>query len=74
MRTSEEATIGKSLIDKSLLLETRREDLQVHSIQLAILFGSHASGQSHSRSDVDIAVEFDTVRPSDPDYNEAFLG
>ncbi|WP_254525992.1 type VII toxin-antitoxin system MntA family adenylyltransferase antitoxin [Natrinema caseinilyticum] len=69
MRTSEETTI-----DKSLPLETLRAVLQEHSIQLAILFGSHASGETHSRSDIDIAVEFDTVRPSDPNYNEVFFG
>jgi len=69
MRTSEEAAISKSLP-----LETLREVLQEHSVQLAILFGSHASGDDHSRSDIDIAVEFDTVRPNDSAYNEVFFG
>jgi len=69
MRTSEEAAINNSLP-----LETLREVLQEHPVQLAILFGSHVSGDAHSRSDIDMAVEFDTVRPSDPVYNEVFLG
>lgn len=69
MRTSENAAI-----DESLPLETLQEVLQEHSVQLALLFGSHATGESHSRSDIDIAVEFDTVSPSDSAYNEAFLG
>src|SRR6056297_529271 len=69
MRTSENAAI-----DESLPLGTLQEVLQEHPVQLAILFGSHATGESHSRSDIDIAVEFNTVRPSDPDYNEVFLG
>jgi len=69
MRTSEEAAINNSLP-----LETLRAVLQEHPVQLAILFGSHVRGDVHSGSDIDIAVEFDTVRPSDPVYNEVFLG
>lgn len=69
MRTSEEAAI-----DDSLPLETLREVIQEHPVQVALLFGSHASGETHSRSDIDIAVEFETVRPEEPDYNEVFLG
>jgi len=69
MRTSENAAI-----DESLPLETLQEVLQEHPVQLAIVFGSHATGESHSRSDIDIAIEFDAVRPSDPAYNEVFLG
>ena len=69
MRSSENTTTGESL-----LLQTLQEVLQEHPVQLAILFGSHATGVSHSRSDIDIAVDFDTVRPSDPAYNKVFLG
>lgn len=69
MRSSEEATL-----DESLPLETLRAVLREHSVQLAILFGSHASGETHSQSDIDIAVDFDAVRLSDPDYNEVFFG
>nr|WP_276256834.1 nucleotidyltransferase domain-containing protein [Halovivax sp. TS33] len=69
MRTSEEAAL-----DESLPLETLRAVLREQSVELAILFGSHATGETHSQSDIDIAVDFDAVRPSDPDYNEVFLG
>ncbi|WP_338005169.1 type VII toxin-antitoxin system MntA family adenylyltransferase antitoxin [Natronoglomus mannanivorans] len=69
MRTSEEVAL-----DESLPLETLQAVLREQSVELAILFGSHASGNTHSQSDIDIAVDFDAVRPSDPDYNEVFLG
>ncbi|WP_222914526.1 nucleotidyltransferase domain-containing protein [Natrinema sp. SYSU A 869] len=69
MRTSEEADL-----DESLPLETLQAVLREQSVQLAILFGSHASRNTHSQSDIDIAVDFDSVHPSDPDYNEVFFG
>ncbi|WP_137290875.1 type VII toxin-antitoxin system MntA family adenylyltransferase antitoxin [Natronorubrum halophilum] len=69
MRTSEETAL-----DESVPVETLREILQEHSVQLAILFGSHAQGETHAGSDLDIAVSFETVRPSDPDYNDVFFG
>lgn len=69
MRTAENATL-----DDSFPLETVREILRRHSVRVGILFGSHATGESHSRSDIDIAVDFEAVRPGDPDYNAVFLG
>lgn len=69
MRTARDAAL-----DDSLPLETLRAVLREHPIRVAILFGSHVTGDAHARSDIDIAVEFDTVRPSDPEYNETFLG
>ena len=69
MRTSEDAAI-----ENSLPLERLQAVLQEHPVQVAILFGSHAHGETHTRSDIDIAVEFETVCPSDPDYNEVFFG
>lgn len=69
MRTSEEAAI-----EQSLPLERLQAVLQAYPVQAAILFGSHARGEPHSRSDIDIAVDFETARPSDPDYNEVFFG
>jgi uncharacterized protein len=69
MRTWEEATL-----DESLPLERLREVFQEHEIRLAILFGSHASGEIHSRSDIDLAVELEDVQPTDPEYNERFFG
>ena len=61
-------------IDDSLDLDTLREVLRQHPVRLAILFGSHATGTTHAASDIDIAVEFDSHRPSDRDYNDVFLG
>lgn len=61
-------------LDSSLDLDTLRSVLREHPVRLAILFGSHATGTTHSGSDIDIAVEFDDQRPSDPGYNDTFLG
>lgn len=69
MRTVESTTVNVSL-DLDALLGVLRE----HPVQLAILFGSHATGTTHSASDIDLAVEFDAQRPSDPSYNDTFLG
>jgi len=69
MRTTEDAPI-----EHSLPLERLQAVLQEHPVQAAILFGSHARGETHTRSDLDIAVAFETTRPSDPAYNEVFFG
>lgn len=69
MRTAE-----ASDLDESLDLETLREVIREHPVKLAILFGSHATGATHSASDIDLAVEFDTVRPPDPEYNDTYFG
>lgn len=69
MRTSEDATI-----DTPLPLETLREVLRDHPVEIAFLFGSHAHGETHARSDIDIAVTFETIRPGDSNYNEVFFG
>ena len=68
MKTAETAALDASLV------ETLREVLQEHPVRLAILFGSHATGTAHSASDIDLAVELDSLRPADADYNEAFFG
>lgn len=69
MRTSEDAAL-----EESLPLGTLREILREHPVRVAILFGSHATAETHSRSDLDIAVEFEAIRPTDPNYNEVFFG
>ncbi|QLH81116.1 type VII toxin-antitoxin system MntA family adenylyltransferase antitoxin [Halosimplex pelagicum] len=51
-----------------------RARLDEAPVRVAILFGSHATGRAHARSDLDIAVEFEGVEPGDPEYNETFLG
>lgn len=48
--------------------------LESAPVRLAILFGSHATGGTHPRSDVDIAVEFEGLRPGDEGYHTTFLG
>lgn len=67
-------TSGDAAVDDALPLETLRSVLREHPVEVAILFGSHARGEAHSRSDIDIAVAFEAVRPSDSDYNEVFFG
>ena len=69
MKTVESATINTSLD-----LDTLKEIFQDHPVRLAILFGSQASGSTHETSDIDLAVEFENIRPPDSNYNEAFFG
>ena len=67
-------TVESTAVDASLDLDTLLDVLREHPVQLAILFGSHATETTHAASDIDLAVEFDAERPSDPSYNETFLG
>lgn len=67
-------TAGSTALDTHLDLDALQEVLREHPVRLAILFGSHATETTHSQSDIDLAVEFDTHRPSEPSYNDEFLG
>jgi Nucleotidyltransferase domain. len=58
----------------TLDLDALRAVLREHPIQLAILFGSYATETTYTTSDIDLAVEFDDHRPSDPSYNDVFFG
>ena len=69
MRTAE-----STALDAALDLDALQAMLREHPIRLAILFGSHATETTHATSDIDLAVEFDEHRPSDPNYNDVFLG
>jgi predicted nucleotidyltransferase len=69
MRTVESITL-----DLSIDLDALQAVVREHPVQLAILFGSHATETTHARSDLDLAVEFDDHRPADPSYNDVFLG
>lgn len=69
MRTAE-----STALDAALDLDALQAVLREHPIRLAILFGSHATETTHATSDIDLAVEFDEHRPSDPSYNDVFLG
>ena len=61
-------------LDTSLDLDALQAVLREHPVRLAILFGSHATETAHATSDIDLAVEFDEHRPSEPSYNDVFLG
>jgi predicted nucleotidyltransferase len=69
VRSAESTTL-----DGSLDIDALRAVLREQPVQLAVLFGSHATGTAHATSDIDIAVEFDEDRPPDPGYNDVFLG
>jgi predicted nucleotidyltransferase len=69
MRAIETADVGESLP-----LDALQSVLGDHPIRLAVLFGSYATDRIHARSGVDIAVEFENLRPGDDSYNEGFLG
>ncbi|WP_136592547.1 type VII toxin-antitoxin system MntA family adenylyltransferase antitoxin [Salinigranum halophilum] len=67
-------TVATADIDDSLPLETLRAILEEHSVQCALLFGSHATDTTHPRSDLDIAVEFETTDREESTYNDSFFG
>lgn len=66
-------TVESTDIDDSLPIETIREVLREHSVQCALLFGSHATATTHPTSDIDIAVELESPHREDPAYNDAFF-
>ncbi|RQG96091.1 type VII toxin-antitoxin system MntA family adenylyltransferase antitoxin [Natrarchaeobius oligotrophus] len=55
-------------------LEALREVLEAYPVDVAILFGSHATGSAHSGSDFDVAVSFRNLEPTEAEYNAAFFG
>lgn len=61
-------------IELDVPVQRLRSMLDDAPVRLAILFGSRATGESHARSDLDLAVEFDDLEPGDPGYNETFFG
>ena len=67
-------TVESTALDTSLDLDALQAVLREHPVRLAILFGSHATESTHATSDIDLAVEFDDHRPSDPSYNGVFFG
>ena len=60
--------------DDPPLMDEVRSTLASAPVRLAILFGSAATGRTHPRSDIDIAIELDGLRPGDPGYNDVFFG
>jgi len=69
MRAVESTNVGARMDVESI-----REVLGDHPVRLAVLFGSYATGSPHEGSDIDIAVAFEGVKPSEAGYNDAFLG
>ena len=69
MRPVEAADLGEAVP-----LDALRSVLDEHPVRFAVLFGSHATGDRHSRSGVDIAVEFEELGPGNDGYNEVFFG
>lgn len=47
--------------DADVDLETLRDVLDRHPVEIAVLFGSTVRGDSHAGSDVDLAVAFDST-------------
>ncbi|PSQ45703.1 nucleotidyltransferase [Halobacteriales archaeon SW_6_65_15] len=68
MKPVESASLGDSLPIADL-----QSVLREYPVRLAILFGSYASGNTHRSSDVDIAVEFESIDRESPAYNEMFF-
>lgn len=67
-------TVAETEIEETVDHGTLQEVLREHPVELAILFGSHATGTTHAASDIDIAVEFADLDPADRGYNDTFLG
>lgn len=55
-------------------LERIESVLSRHPVSFAMVFGSVAHGTMRSESDIDLAVEFDDLRPEDDGYSDAYLG
>jgi len=53
--------------------ETVGATLADHPVSVGLLFGSRARGESHERSDVDVAVVFTDTDPGDPGHVNARL-
>jgi len=53
--------------------ETVSATLADHPVSAGFLFGSRARGESHDRSDIDVAVVFADTDPGDPGHVDARL-
>jgi predicted nucleotidyltransferase len=68
MRLAAQTTIGKRLP-----VEDLQQLFAQQQVRLAICFGSYATGETHAKSDIDIAVELDRLEPGDKGYNDRFF-
>lgn len=57
-----------------LSLDALRTALEQEPVRVAICYGSQATGRTHHRSDVDLAVELTDLQPGDDGYTDAFFG
>jgi len=58
--------------DESIRAELQRV-LSAHPVSFAMLFGSAARESVAAADDIDLAVEFETHRPSDDGYSDVYL-
>lgn len=54
-------------------IERIRSILADHDVSFALVFGSAAHESMGSHSDIDVAIEFDSLRPTDAGYSDAYL-
>ena len=54
-------------------LEALEEVLAKHPVSFAMVFGSAARGGSDPPNDIDLAVEFSSLRPGEAGYNEQYF-
>jgi len=58
---------------REAVLDDLREVLSEAPVSFALVFGSTARGTATGESDLDIAVEFEDVRPGDDGYSDTYL-
>lgn len=59
--------------DDQSIRETVAATLADHPVSVGFLFGSRARGESHDRSDIDVAVVFADTGPGEPGHVDAHL-
>lgn len=63
---------GDSPLEETAL-DDMREVLARHSVSFALLFGSGARASTTEMGDVDLAIEFEELRPDNDGYSDAYL-
>lgn len=66
-------TVEATDLRSRLPVDALRSVFADHPVRFAILFGSYATEREHAGSDVDVAVEFTDLQPSDVEYNDVYL-
>lgn len=59
-------------LDEDVLTRVR-ECLSGHPVSFALIFGSVAREEAREGSDLDLAVEFESLRPEDDGYSDTYL-